>query len=64
MTPYKALWRTSINGHGVEYNPVTVISAPLWGHVKCLSERGNNWALPVAELVGVEGDSYAVVTRR
>lgn len=62
MIPYQALWRTDIPGCGIEYRAVTVVSAPLWGHVKCNSALGNNWALPVDEIVGIDADGYAVIT--
>lgn len=56
MTSYKALWRVALPGYGVEYRAVTVISAPVFGHVKC----EDRMALPVSELVGLDWDGYAV----
>lgn len=56
MTPYRALWRYNVPGHGVEYRTVIVVSAPMFGHVKC-----EGWiALPVKELVGLDADGYGV----
>ncbi len=62
MVSYPALWRTKEPGHGVEYRAVTVISEPVFGHVKRLGFGAGKWAIPVAELVGVDGDGYAVIT--
>ncbi len=59
MTPYKALWKVNIPGRGTEYREVTVVTAPVYGHVKCADRK----AVPVVELVGVDGDGYAVITQ-
>ena len=61
MTPYPALWRVNnIPGRGVEYRAVAVVSAPIYGHVKCVGLCASlDWAVPLAELVGAEGDGYA-----
>lgn len=58
MTPYPALWRVDIPRGGRQYHSVTVISEPVSGHVKCAGLK----AIPVRELVGVDGDGYAAIT--
>lgn len=57
VTPYKALWRYGVPSHGIEYRTVTVISAPMFGHVKCEARI----AIPVGELVGLNADGYGVM---
>jgi len=58
MQPYRALWKVNIPGHGTQYHPVTVVSEPVFGHVKCEGRK----AIPVAELVGLDSNGYAVIT--
>lgn len=53
-------------GGGTEYRLVAVVSAPVFGHVKCIgTPMGGRfqWALPLEEIVGLESDSYAVLKK-
>lgn len=56
MEYYPALWRFR-NG----YYPVMVMSDPVAGLVKCWVDRSLVKRVPLAELVGCEGESEAVL---
>lgn len=65
---YDALWRTTDDAKGTMYVYVRVLSAPVFGHVKIdcdfFQRTVVGWAVPLAELVGLDGDGCASPGRK